>query len=123
MIIKNPELHWQKGKKGYEQGIKGRKNYRHWTDDGFYDGYGGVRYNKKMELTITGRDENDNVKTVDVRYYLVQALGRQVMRDDLFADLKSCMPERLEVDEESGKLTPDSLEQIKENYEKLKSQK
>ena len=114
MIIKNPELYWQKGEKGYKQGVKGRKNYRHLADDGFYNGYGGVRYNKKMELTITGRDEKNNIKVVDVRYYLVQALGRQVMRDDLFADLKSCMPE-------SGKLTPDSLAQIKESYEKLKS--
>ena len=102
MIIKNPELYWQKGEKGYKQGVKGRKNYRHLADDGFYNGYGGVRYNKKMELTITGRDEKNNIKVVDVRYYLVQALGRQVMRDDLFADLKSCMPESLEVDEVWG---------------------
>lgn len=70
MIIKNPELYWQKGEKGYKQGVKGRKNYRHLADDGFYNGYGGVRYNKKMELTITGRDEKNNIKVVDVRYYL-----------------------------------------------------
>lgn len=54
MIIKNPELYWQKGEKGYKQGVKGRKNYRHLADDGFYNGYGGVRYNKKWNLLSQG---------------------------------------------------------------------
>ena len=73
-----------------------------------------------MELNVTGKDENGVIRTVDVRHYLVEALGRKVMNDALFADLEKCLPEQLEVDNETGKLTEVTLNEIREEYEKIK---
>ena len=76
--------------------------------------------NVDMELNMIGQDEQGKGVSVDVRHYLVEAVGRKVMRDDLFADLKQCLPEQLEIDDNTGKLSESSLEIIRENYSKLK---
>lgn len=120
MIIKNPSLEWTKGDHSYTQRVNGRKNYRHTENGNFYNGYGGVHMNVDMELNMLGQDEQGKVVSVDVRHYLVEAVGRKVMRDDLFADLKQCLPEQLEIDDNTGKLSESSLEIIRENYSKLK---
>lgn len=120
MIIKNPSLEWTKGDHSYTQRVKGIKNYRHTENGNFYNGYGGVHMNVDMELNMIGQDEQGKGVSVDVRHYLVEAVGRKVMRDDLFADLKQCLPEQLEIDDNTGKLSESSLEIIRENYSKLK---
>lgn len=119
MIIKNPVLRWTKGQHGYTQGIKGGKNYRHREGKSFYNGYGGAKMNIPMELEIEGKSENGERLSIDVRHYLVEALGRKVMTDRLYETLQKCLPEELEVDDVTEKLTDESLEEIRKRYERL----
>lgn len=119
VIIKNPVLCWTKGQHGYKQGIKGWKNYRHVEGRNFYNGYGGARMDTDMELRIEGKTESGERLSIDVRHYLVEALGRKVMTDRLYEKLQKCLPEELEVDDVTKKLTDESLEEIRKRYERL----
>lgn len=120
MIVKNPSLKWTKGNHNYVQGIKGKRNYRHSENGNFYNGYGGVRMNADMELNIVGQDENGKTVSLDVRHYLVEAVGRKIMRDDLFEILNQCLPEQIETDDLTGKISESSLAIIRKNYDQLK---
>lgn len=40
------------------------------------------------------------------------------MDDRLFEIITQCLPDELEIDEQSDKLTAETLQQIKENYDK-----
>ena len=121
MKIYNPELSWTKGEFGYVRGIKGRKNYRHMEGRNYYNGYGGARMNTPMELDIIGTDSNGREYTVDVRHYLLEALGRKKMNDTLYDDLQKCLPNEIEIDETTQHLSNATIEIIKQNYEKLKT--
>ena len=121
MKIYNPELSWTKGEFGYVRGIKGRKNYRHMEGRNYYNGYGGARMNTPMELDIIGTDSNGREYTVDVRHYLLEALGRKKMNDTLYDDLQKCIPNEIEIDDDTQRLSDATIEAIKQNYEKLKA--
>ena len=120
MIIYNPTLHWTKGEHGYKQGIKGAKNRPHKEGNNYYNGYGGAHMNVDMRLDIIAKDAFGKQISVDVRHYLVEALGKKVMRDELYADLCACLPNQLEIDDCTHRLSEKSLIQIREAYDTYK---
>ena len=123
MKIYNSELSWTKGESGYVQGIKGRQNYRHIENGSYYNGYGGAKMNVPMELEIIGIDKNGKKHYVDVRHYLIEALGRKKMNDTLYSDLQKCIPNEIEIDDETKLLSASTIEAIRQNYEQLKGKK
>ena len=121
MILKNCKINWTKGQHGYVQGIRGRNNYRHRDSSGFYNGYGGARLNIDMELELQGIDtETGKVVSVDLKDYFLLALGRKIMSDKLFGILPDCLPDEIEIDTESNRISDASMKIIKERYDQIK---
>ncbi|WP_394919928.1 hypothetical protein [uncultured Robinsoniella sp.] len=121
MLLKKCKIHWQKGQHEYVQGIKGRINYRHRDSSCYYNGYGGARMDVNMELELQGVDkETGKTVTLNLKDYFLPVLGRKVMSEKLLGILCECIPDEIEVDEESNRISQNSLSLIKATYEQKK---
>ena len=122
MELRNAKLRWMKGEYGYRQGVKGSNNYPHKDTSGnWYNGYGGVFMHENMSLDIYGEDSDGNPQKIDVRGYLLEAIGRQRMNDALYDRLQSCIPEIVVVDDETARLSDLTLKKIAESYRGLQT--
>ena len=120
MVLKNCEVLWTKTVSGYTQGIKGGKNYKHFDSDGSYNGHGGADLSIPSDLNLKGYDIKTRKKVIiNIKDYFLESLGRKLMNDKLYWILRTCLPERISIDE-NMKITQSSLDEIKANYENSK---